>query len=137
MDEQGFPLDENYLREHGLNLVDLNRELVNTQEMNQQLLQVLSDPTQRAEFLAALDGNNTQVNDPNAAQPLVQRQSFPGGAPGTQSQPQSLEDTYNYLQALTQMGTPIDQMAYHDQMWSQLNEQNVSKLAETLIRGAF
>lgn len=125
------------MREQGLSLVDLNREYVTQQEQLKSLTEVLSDPQQRAEFLAALDGNNNQVQDPNASQQPVQRQAFPGGAPGQSQQPQSLEQTYQQLHALTQMGTPIDQMAYHDQMWSQVNEQNVMQLAETLIRGAF
>ena len=59
MDENGFPLDEDYLREQGLEPGDLNREFVTQQqELQQQLLQVLSDPAQREAFLAAFDGNN-------------------------------------------------------------------------------
>ena len=137
VDEHGFPLDEGYLREQGLNLVDLNREFVQQQEIQQQLLQVLSDPNQRAEFLAALDGNNTQVNDPNAAQPPAQRQTFPGGAPGQQQQPQTLEGYYNQIKEATRVGYPVDNLPAVYQMWDSIPDAAWRELAGTLIQGDY
>lgn len=137
MDDQGFPLDEGYLREQGLNLVDLNREYVTQQEQLQALTEVLSDPQQRAEFLAALDGNNNTVQDSNAAQPPAQRQAFPGGAPGQAQQPQTLEGYYNQIKQATASGYPIDNLNAVYAQWDAIPDDAWKQLAGTLIQGDY
>lgn len=137
MDGNGFPTDESYLREQGLNLVDLNREYVTQQEQLASLTAVLSDPAQRAEFLAALDGNNNNVQDPNASPTPTERQSFPGGVPGQQQQQQTLEGYYNQMQDATRLGFPVDNLGASNQLWDSIPDEAWKQLAGTLIRGEF
>jgi len=136
VDEQGFPTDENFLRDQGLDLVSLNREYVTMQDQQQQLLEVLSDPAQRAQFLEAFDGNqngNTNVNN----QPTAERQTFPGGAPGQQQQPTTLEGYYNQIKQATAMGYPVDNLPAAYQMWDSIPDSAWRELAGTLIQGDF
>lgn len=138
MDENGYPLNEDYLREQGLNLVDLNREYVTQQEQLAALTEVLADPTQRAEFLAALDSNgntNNVNNDPNAAP--AQRQSFPGGAPGQQQGQPSLEDYYNQLRQASAAGNPLDNLGQVGAAFDSIPDEAYRALAMTLIQGDY
>lgn len=126
------------MRDQGLDLVTLNREYVQQQEQIAALTAVLTDPTQRAEFLAALDsnGNNNNVNnDPN--NPAVQRQSFPGGAPGQSQQTPSLEDYYNQLQQVVAAGNPIDNMGAIQAAYDAIPDEVYRQLAGTFIRGDY
>jgi hypothetical protein len=117
--------------------VDLNREYVTLQETQQQLVQVLSDPQQRAEFLAALDGNTNNNQQQQQQQQPVERPTFPGGAPGQQQQPASLEQYYQKMQELTAAGFPVDNLNSVYQGWDGIPDEAWRQLAPTLIRGAF
>lgn len=131
-------MDESYLRDQGLNLVDLNRNYVQQQEQLAALTEVLRDPAQRAEFLAALDGNNNNnVQQPNASQPPVQRQAFPGGTPGQAQQPQTLEGYYQQIKQATAAGYPIDNLGAINAQWAAIPNEAWQQLAGTLIQGDY
>ncbi|PSB29897.1 hypothetical protein [Stenomitos frigidus] len=110
------------------------------QEQQQQLLAVLSDPQQREQFLAAFDsnGNPTTNNAPaDASQAPAGRQTFPGGAPGQQQQPTTLEGYYNQIKQATAMGYPVDNLSAAYQLWDSVPDEAWRGLAGTLIQGDF
>jgi hypothetical protein len=140
VDANGFPTDESYLRDQGLSLVDLNRELVTAQETQQQLLQVLSDPTQRAAFFAEFDRN---ANGNGATAPTAPtapaRPSFPGGAPGQSQQltQQDLQGWYGQMQQAAATGFPIDNLSAAYSQWDAIPNSAWQALAGTLIQGDY
>lgn len=103
VDANGFPTNEEYLRSQGLNLVDANRALVETQQQQQELLQVLSDPQMRQQFFQEYD-RALQQNAQNA------RPDYPGGGRGPDlyvpTSNQDVEYWWNHFQQLSALGLP-------------------------------
>lgn len=89
MDDDGFPTNEEFLKQH-FSLKDLNREYVTLQDEYQQFLELVQNPATRAQVLAQFDQELQQ-------QQGQQRPQFPT-APG---QPMGYGQG-DYSQALNQ-----------------------------------
>jgi hypothetical protein len=125
-------MNEEYLRSQGLDLPTLNREYLTQQEQMNQLLQVMSDPQTRNQFLAEYDRLQSQSQGQSA-----QRPAFPGQQQSpTLIQPASLDDAEYWmgrLNDLSQQGFPMNQIGQVYSQWDEVPEQVWRNLAPYLI----
>lgn len=99
LDEDGFPTNEEFLRQQ-FSLTDLNREFVTLQEEYQNFLQLIQDPSTRAQVLANFD---QQLQQGRPQFPTAPGQPMPYGQQGDYSQA---------LQQFTQGVNPPDGSLY-------------------------
>lgn len=124
--------------------MDLNRELVQTQEQQRELAELLVQGSEQ-DVLNFIRSLRQQVGAP-ASQPAQQqagqaptRPMFPGGQPGEAQNfsTQNLADYYQTMQRAAQQGFPIDNLESSYQLWDSIPDQAWQALAFDLIRGAF
>jgi hypothetical protein len=127
-DENGYPTNPEYLAQQGLDLPTLNREFLTQQEQMNQLLTVLQDPVQSAEFIKEFQ----QVSQSQSNQ----RSEFPGAPPTPQQMSQQdLQAAYAQMQEAVRMGMPIDNVDPSLAAWDKVPDSAWSALAFDLIRG--
>jgi len=160
LDDLGFPTNDEYLRENGLTLTDLNRAYVQQQDEYQALQQdfqgvdsfleqLLSpDPQVVQQALMAFRENAAQMQQKGQqGNPPQSQQGYPQQPPQTQAPPQGYpafpggnpnqygyQDPMNALQQALQMGTPMDNVAGIQQAWANVPEDYIRSLAFQLIR---
>jgi hypothetical protein len=128
------------LRQQGLNLVDLNRAYVSQQEQLSALLQVLQDPTQRAEFLSEYDRQINGGSQPQSAPPQppaqITRPTFPGAAPPQPVAAPGLSEQQAYatLRQVIGAGMPMDQMDWVNAQYDAIPPETWRTLAPYLIQ---
>lgn len=109
LDEDGYPTNPAYFEALGFDPVAANRQIVDLQATRQeyeQLLQILSDPQARAQFLAQFD---QQMQQPN-------RPQMPGQNPYNQYS----SDPAQLFRAAIDYGNPVDQFDQVAALWSQV-----------------
>jgi hypothetical protein len=124
LDDNGYPTNPDWLQKQGLDAVTLNRELVDSQAQQSQLLGILADPVRSAAFMQEYQRQLGATGySPNQGRP-----DFPGGSPGpTLYMPTSANDIEFWsgrFQEIANLGIPPtpQHRAQLQQMWGEFPE---------------